>query len=247
MTATVAYESAPIVRPQTQVKKYKFDSSTKASSGYNTRTDLLPSQMAHAVVSSHLNTKYIQPHYPLADNVVSHAVPFAVLMEIKERFSKYGRFVPILQTKYHDLDRVFVVSETSSSKLKEYRIMYRNDHQVLRYPSGSQTTIEYIGENRFKLDVETFPIKQRYHHERQSVVHVLDTPHFRIELEVLLIGLDTYIGRKPVLCLDPTILVNPEVLGSHSFQFIVKDGIVRDELIEHIETLQSLNFGLFNL
>lgn len=238
MTASLVTHDGP---PIHHVKKHKYKGAYNGS-GYHIRHGLLPSQMAHAIVSSQLNTKYIQPHYPLADNIVSHAVPFDVLVDLKSKYSKYGAFIPILQTKYHDLDRVFVVSETSSSKSKEYRIMYRNDQQVLRYHDSFQTTIEYIGENRFKLDVETFPIKQHYHHERQAVVHVLETPHFRLELEVLLIGLDTREGRKSLMTLDPKILENPAILGSYSFQFIVKDGIVRDELIEHIETLQSLNF-----
>ncbi len=212
------------------------------NSGFQTKTDLTPAQMAHSVVCSRLNTKYIQPHYPLSDNMVSHAVPFDTLVELKNKYATYGIFIPVLQTKYHDLDRVLVVSQNGSTRTKEVLIIYRNDQQVLGYVGGEQTTLEYIGENRFKLDTDSFPIKKQYHHERQAVVHVLETPQFRLELEVLLTGLDTYAGRKPVMCLDHKILENPTILGSFSFRFIVKDGIVPDELTEHIEQLQSLRF-----
>jgi len=212
------------------------------NSGFHTKTDLSPAQMAHSIVCSRLNTKYIQPHYPLSDNMVSHAIQFDTLIELKNKYAKYGIFIPVLQTKYHDLDRVLVVTQSLYNSNKEVLIIYRNDQQVLTYDSGEQTTLEYIGENRFKLDNDSFPIKKQYHHERQAVVHVLETPQFRLELEVLLTGLDTYSGRKQVMSLDHKILENSMVLGSFSFRFIVKDGIVPDELSEHIEQIQSLDF-----
>jgi hypothetical protein len=203
------------------------------------------SSFVHSIISSRLNTRYIQPHYPLADNIISHGVSWSTVLQLYTSYKNQGIFTPILQTKYYDLDKVFTVAEKQSGASKQYRVIYRNDHQVLDYSPQcqSQTTIEYVGENQFILDKETFQVKKSYHHERQMILYVLDTPHFTVEIEILLDGLDTFDNRKHLFSLmtKPDLMEqDPAILGSFSFRFIVKDGMVRDELNEHVDLLHEI-------
>ena len=209
-----------------------------SASGYCIKTGVSRSNLVHSIISSRLNTKYLQPHCPLSDNIISHSVSFEIIQKLVKEYKSYGLFKPYLQTRYYDLDRVYTVTQAAGSNTKDYRVVYRNDHQVLEYESTGQTTLEYIGENNFPLDSDAFPIKKKYHHERQLVLYVLENPHFRLEIEVLLTGLDTYENRKPLM--DLAITDNPAFLGSFSFRFLVKDGIVREDLNEHLELLQEI-------
>jgi hypothetical protein len=205
------------------------------------------SSCIHSLISSQLNTRYIQPHYPLSDNIVSHSVPLATVIMVHHAFKHHGIFLSFLQTKYYDLDKVFCVKEKTNSPLsflKQYKVIYRNDHQVLDYYSPqAQTTLEYVGENQFVLDKDTFQVKKNYHHVRQMLLFSLEAPHFTLEIEILLDGLDTMANRRHLFMIltKPDMLVNePAILGSCSFRFIVKDGMVRDELSEHVDTLHEI-------
>ncbi len=215
----------------------------------NTR---LKSTFVHALISSKLNTRYIQPHYPLADNIVSHSVPLLTLRRIYEVFKSHGFFVASLQTKYYDLDKVFTVTEKQTNTnavkpdtLKQYQVIYRNDYKILDFANVAQTTLEYVGENRFNLDKESFQVKKTYHHERQLILFSLDAVNFTLELEILLEGIEKLSKRKHLFGLlngstNPELVDDPAILGSCSFRFIVKNCMVRDELNEHIDTLHEI-------
>lgn len=203
------------------------------------------SSFVHSIISSRLNKRYIQPHYPLADNIISHGVSWSTIQQLYTSYKHQGIFTPLLHTKYYDLDKVFTVTEKHSGSSQQYRVIYRNDHQVLDYSPQcqSQTTIEYVGENQFTLDKESFQVKKNYHHERQMILYVLDSSHFTIEIEILLDGLDTFDNRKYLFSLmtKPDLVDHdPAILGSFSFRFIVKDGMVRDELNEHVDLLHDI-------
>ena len=200
----------------------------------------------HSIISSRLNTRYIQPHYPLADNIISHATSWKVITRIYNAYKSYGLFTACLQTKYYDLDKVYIVTQKQNETIKNYKVIYRNDHQILEYGHQAQTTLEYVGENQFFLDKETFQVKKSYHHERQMILYVLNTANFSLEIDILLVGLDTFANRKQLFNLITSegnlelVESNPAILGSFSFRFIVNDGMVRDELNEHVDVLHDI-------
>jgi hypothetical protein len=219
------------------------------STGYTIKKDATRSGLAHSLISSRLNTRYLQPHCPLSDNIISHGVPLSVIKKLISIYRHYGCFKSYLQTRYYDRERIYTVTQTDNRNINEYRVTYRNDHHVLEYRSSSQCTLEYVGENNFLLDCDLFPVKKNYHHERQLILYVLDDAHFSLEVECLLTGLDTYNNRKSAITSVTNSYTNPEngedsisptLHGSYSFRFIVKDGMIRDELNEHIELLQEV-------
>jgi hypothetical protein len=217
--------------------------STNSFIADNTR---LKSTFVHALISSRLNTRYIQPHYPLSDDIVSHSVPLLTLCKIYDAFKTHGMFVASLQTKYYDLDKVFSVTEKQNNAniIKQYQVIYRNDYKILDFANAGQTTLEYVGENRFNLDKETFQVKKTYHHERQLILFSLDAANFTLELEILLEGIEKISKRKHLFNLltgmNKELVDDPAILGSCSLRFIVKNCMVRDELNEHVDTLHEI-------
>ena len=177
---------------------------------------------SHCIISSQLNTRYIQPHYPLSDNIVSHSVSLECLNKIKDVYeNRHNRsFVSRILTKYYDMNRVYSVAD---DKKIEYKVIYRNDHKVLDYFNDCQTTLEYVGENQFPLNANFFQIKKKYNHERQLILQVLDTVGYRIELESLLVGLTGDVESQM----------------SHSFRLVIKS-MNKDELHEHVEILKEI-------
>ena len=200
------------------------------------------SSFIHSLISSQLNTRYIQPHYPLSDNIVSHSIPFSQITLLYHAFKRHGITTTGLQTLYYDLDKVFSVVNRGSKTIKQFKVIYRNDYQIMDYSADIQTTLEYVGENQFLLNNDTFQVKKNYHHVRQMLLFAVESAHFNLEIEVLLEGLDTYDKRKHLFKLfaKPELVDDPAILGSCSFRFIVKDGMIRDELAEHVDTLQEI-------
>jgi hypothetical protein len=196
--------------------------------------DLSTDAFVHTLVSSELNTRYIQPSYALSDNIISHSVPFSVVEKIKTYYeSRYFKFTSYLKTNYYELNKVYSVKENLSGIKNSYTVIYRNDYKILEYlNSNSQFTLEYVGENQFSLNKETFQIKKSYDHERQSLIEVIDTYHFTLELEGLLTGLKTYTQRGMHKLVD-------EKFDSYSFKFFIKQGMSREELQDHVIFLSN--------
>lgn len=203
----------------------------------------------HTIISSELNFRYIQPSYPLSDNIISHSVPFSVIESLKSYYQ--GRylngFTSYLKTSYFDLNKIYTVKENRShtNTIRDYRVVYRNDYKILDHLNLNLTlnsfTLEYAGENHFLLNTETFQIKKSYDHERQSFIEVMDNHHFTLEIEGLLLGISTYAERQKKLNLN----LNDDKFKfeSYSFKFIVKQGMPREELQDHVSFL-SLNLNL---
>ena len=66
----------------------------------------------------------------------------------------------------------------------------------------------------------------------------MDNNHFTLEIEGLLLGISTYTDREKTLNLN----LNDEKCESYSFKFIVKQGMPREELQDHVSFL-SLNLN----
>ena len=198
------------------------------------------SKFIHSLISSQLNTKYIQYHCPLAENIVSHAILFEKISLLKSAYlAKFNRswfeFEQVLNTKYYENNKVFTVITSNKAKIKDYRIVYRNDYQVLDFQDSTRGTLEYVGENQFRLNVDTFPVKKTFHHERQSIVHVLNSLNWKLEIEGLMIGIKHFEDRCKSLNMD-----KEDDFFSFSFRLTVKNGMTRSELEDHVEILRDI-------
>ena len=196
------------------------------------------SKFVHSLISSKLNTKYIQYHFPLAENIVSHAISFEKIGLLKSAYVQtFNRswFEKTLHTKYYENNKVFTVINRDGETTKDYKIVYRNDYQVLNFKDATSGTLEYVGENQFKLNVDTFPVKKIFHHERQSIVHVLDSLNWKLEIEGLLTGIKTFKER-----VKPLNMENEEDFFSFTFRLTIKNGMTRLELEDHVEILQNI-------
>lgn len=191
---------------------------------------------AHAISSSKLNTRYIQPHCQLAEHIVSHKISPEMYTKIYDYWYNQTSVRSYLRTQYYETDRVYQVMKNKFTKKVEYTISFRNDYMII--DNCCKDGLEYVGENRFNLKESTFPMMKRYDQERQSVVHVFDTLTHYMELELLVKGIEKYEDRLELISISSR---NPdnEAFISLSFRLYLKPGIGKDEIYDILELLKS--------
>ena len=134
--------------------------------------------MINVAISSKADYKYIQPHLPLADNIVSHGVSPKIFLRILNEYGGLSMFHLDIITKYYYED---LILEVDTSKNRSCYIMQRQDYTV-------DSTLEFVGENRHSIFPLHFPLAKNYHHERQSIILKSKTCH-ALQLEILVEGI----------------------------------------------------------
>mgnify|MGYP003383978364 CR=1 FL=1 len=126
-------------------------------------------------LASKANCKYIQPCYPLGENIMSHRVTLQQFADVLNHYTSQAFRKKIITRYYHD----DLILEVCHDKHKCY-VVYRGEYQY-----DEECGMEFVGEDRHDLSVTQFPHRKKYHHERQFLVLTFEN----IVLEVALIGI----------------------------------------------------------
>ena len=118
----------------------------------------------------------VQPHFLLADNIISHAIGPRVFLELMKLYEINPVSDSNIITRYFYCDQIM---ELDQARNKKFFVSHIQNREVY-------CGVEILTVNRFDLSITSFPINDHYHHERQSVVFSksLDTG-IDIKLEIL--------------------------------------------------------------
>jgi hypothetical protein len=183
------------------------------------------------------NRVYIQPHYPLSDNVISHKITSAQFSEILKQYGDLTSFQKTVVTKYYHEDVVLQVNCDKTTKC------YMTSRHSVDVGSGSESSLELVQENVVDLSVMKFPLKNKFHHERQAVLLIQDGLGYSLELEILVPGIKE--PRSRLVDLSQIMLFDsPESKDSEepaafslSFRFMIKSSTL--DVNKHIARLAS--------
>lgn len=146
-------------------------------------------EIGNAVVASKANHKYIQPCYPLGDNIVSHRITKTQFGALYRHYNELQPLKSKLLTQYHSNDIVLEI-DTNASTSHHCYISYRVDSYA-----GNGSHLEFVGEDHHDLPVTRFPLTTKFHHERQTLVFFNDY----IQLEISLTGIYRQRDHKKIL------------------------------------------------
>lgn len=190
-------------------------------------------KLAIMVANSKLNCRYIHPSVKLANNIISHAITSDQWYAIYNEYILQNHPKKCLVTRYYDNN--YILTETKGSyHEKNYQIIFRNHHHMI-----PEYELEYVGENNFSFDLNLFPVKHRYNHERQSITYTFTTGNVKLEMELLIKGIESYDVRLPLLNLPVKQLLNNEHVFSYSYKLYCLKGITADEIKQHMEILYT--------
>ena len=158
----------------------------------------------------------VQPHFPLADGVISHAITPLMFLQIMNHYGINLNDADIV-TRYFHCDQILELNKNLDKTCYV-------DHIQSNLVNG---VLEILTVKRINLSVMSFPINNYYHHERQSIVY---TKHIGSEitlrLEILINGI---IDPKQRLKQIPALIASMEQGSSVTD---ITEGLEESELEE---------------
>ena len=173
------------------------------------------------------NCTYIQPHTALAENITSHAIDTDMFLEIMDTYKlsvSNGRVV----TRYYYEDQILEVDE--AGRMSSY-VAHLHDRHI-------DTCYELVIANQTTSSVMRFPLSKDYHHVRQSIVFTVDMDNWRLELEMLVVGIKHSATRRQEIYLLLDQLKTPKSadesdIVSLSFRLFSKSNSTKEFLYEY--------------
>lgn len=179
------------------------------------------------IVKSRANVRFVQPHFPWADNIISHRISkesFSKLQEIYEPAETH------VVTRYYETDRVLTHRYNSAVNSNEVSCTVQYHQGVIEH-----SPLEAIQLAEFPISVSCFPGLIQYHSERQSVEYIKRRASYTFCLEMLLEGI-----RNPMVVLSESSsnAIENERVISYSYRFYLHD-ITKAALMDHLVTLEK--------
>ena len=116
---------------------------------------------------------YIQPYCQLSENIISHSIDSDTLQKILHKYNiKTGDFT--VRTCYFYEDLVLSVCNDDAICTVSYPVAKYNDNEL-----------QLVLCNEYILSSVRFPLRTKYHHERQSFIYKHHGNGWELELEVL--------------------------------------------------------------
>lgn len=173
-------------------------------------------------------TVYYQPHYELADNIISHSISAERMKTVYASFYN-GNAANILRTQYFLQDLVYTI-EQNEIKLEVVFPVHTSRH--------GQSDVECVKQNRYTLAINRFPMQMKYDHERQSVICRMVSDNYILELEALIHGIKSVQDRKCLLNTHfLTLIEDSENVFSLSYRLFFKKSVTDQERIKMVELL----------